>query len=96
MLNLPTDQVQHLGPSVHPVLERADTLARWVPRQQAFHADVLVQRFPVDAVAAAHETPVIPLGFGAPDKARIPGEGYGDRPPVVQIDAQLIPGDPGA
>lgn len=40
------------APSVQPVLERRLTLAEWYARQQAIHADVLVERFPVDAVAS--------------------------------------------
>src|SRR5207245_10825671 len=55
-----------------------------------FGNDVLVNILPVNAITAAGDTPVLPLGRGGIQQPRIPSEGSGNRAAVVESNAQGI------
>src|SRR5208337_2834380 len=61
--------------------------------EEPLGAEILIDVRPVNAVAAARDAPVLPLGRGGVEQARIPGQRDRDGPPVPQGDAEGILGE---
>src|SRR5436309_865342 len=73
-----------------PFLERTLALGRRLSGQQVGDADVLVERRPVNALAAADEPPRISLRGRAVYQARVPAEWNSNGPAVGQFDGQGV------
>jgi hypothetical protein len=58
--------------------------------EQSFGAQVFVDVRRVNAVPAAGDTPVLPLGRGFIQQTWMPGERDRDRPPIPQRDSQRV------
>jgi hypothetical protein len=65
-------------------------LAGPTARQQAFHADILVQVRPMDSYAATNETPIGPLRWRPVRQARKPSQRHGNGPAIGKIDDQRL------
>lgn len=63
------------------------------PRQQAGDGDIFVQRFPVDAFAAADQFSLLPLFGRAEQKAGEPGQGDRQFAAVIEHHSEHIPGE---
>src|SRR5271157_475227 len=61
--------------------------------EEPLGAEILIDVRPMDAVAATRDAPVLPLGRGGVEQARIPGQRDRDGPPVPQGDAEGILGE---
>ena len=73
-----------------PAFEGRLTLTRTTPGEQAFYANVLVQIFPVDALALADQSPIAPLLCGSVQEPGIPGQWHRDSPTIVQLHRESI------
>src|ERR1019366_2950481 len=72
-------------PPLEPPPKRILRLTRPAARQEALHADILIQIRPVDPFAASNETPVGALRSGPVCQTREPGEWHRDRSAIRKV-----------
>ena len=66
--------------------------ARWLAIEEALNADVFVEVRPVEAMSLADKPPSAPLVGRAVKQPGEPGQRYGNRPSVGQLDRKRFVG----
>lgn len=77
-------------PLIKPSLKGSLAFSGGLAGKEILDADVLVQLGPVDAAAVSDQPPMVSL-VGCPvGKSRIPGNRYGDRTTIGEVDGQGV------
>ncbi len=77
-------------PFLKPFLERGLAFLRAVTGKKVVHADVLIQFWPVDALAAGDEFVILAFVFGSGKDPGIPGQRDGNMASVIQVDSERV------
>jgi hypothetical protein len=79
--------------ALEPPAQRRLCFTRTPPRKKAFHADVFVQRGPVDALALTNESPMRPFRLATVRESRVPRQRDAEGPTIDKVDHQSIVGE---
>src|SRR5437016_4060308 len=79
-----------LGPAGEPLLKRSQALARGLAHEEVGDADVLVKGGPMNALAAADQTPGIALFGRGVEKTGIPRERSRNAAAIGKLHGQCV------